>query len=369
MHDAGATAPGNLTPGNAGPARSTPVAEPRVFGLDVLRALAVGAVVFAHSSPFFAPVDVAAHTHLAHAMFLASHVGVEMFFVLSGFLIGRILLRDPVRDLRGLWRFWARRWLRTLPPYYLVLAVLALALPPGREVLLRYFAFLQCARLEYLEPVFFPVSWSLAVEEWFYLGLPLVLVLARSRLWPVLALLLAASAVRWLLLWDADFAAAKYFTWLRFDALLWGVLAAGLSLHAPAVWQRLRTPAAAIAVAGGATVVAMFWLLPQQHVAMRGPLFTLTSLTFACTLPLAAAWRARPGVIVGVVSWLAAISYPLYLVHLELLQAAATAFGGWGAVPGIGGALLLAWGMHRLLERPLLAWRDRRVRARDGLTG
>jgi peptidoglycan/LPS O-acetylase OafA/YrhL len=292
-----------------------------------------------------------------------------MFFVLSGFLIGRILLRDPVRDLQGLWRFWARRWLRTLPPYYLVLAALAFAFTPGREVLLRYLAFLQCARLEYLEPVFFPVSWSLAVEEWFYLGLPLLLMLVRGRLRPLLAVLLVASAARWLLLWDADFAAAKYFTWLRFDALLWGVLAAGLSLRAPATWERLRMPAAAAAAAGGAVLVAMFWLLPQQHVAMRGPVFTLTSFTFACALPLAAAWRARPGMLVGAVGWLAAISYPLYLVHLELLRAAASALGAWGAAPGIGGALLLAWGMHRLLERPLLAWRDRRVRAREEMAG
>jgi peptidoglycan/LPS O-acetylase OafA/YrhL len=339
-----------------------------VFGLDALRALAVSCVVFAHSNVFIAPAHIAEGA-LRHALFIGSHVGVEIFFVLSGFLIGRIVLRAPPRDLTSVGRFWMRRWLRTLPPYLLVLLVLALLFEPGAQRVARYLLFLQCSTSMFIPPGFFPVSWSLAVEEWFYLGLPFVVLAVRANPVAIALLLLAATVLRWALLADASFVFAKYYTWLRFDALLWGVLGAALSLRMPATWQGVRHLAIVPMVVGVLAVVAIcVWSAPTDF-SMRGPLFTVTSFAFACALPYASQWHARPGVVAGATRWLAAISYPLYLVHLELLQAAARVLGGWGAMPGIGAALLLAWGMHRWLERPLLAWRDRRVRARDGLAG
>ncbi len=332
-----------------------------MFGLDALRALAVGCVVFAHSNVFIEPAYIA-HGALRQALFIGSHVGVEIFFVLSGFLIGRIVLRALPRDLASIGRFWMRRWLRTIPPYLLVLLVLAIVFQPGTEHIVRHLLFLQCATAASIPPDFFPVSWSLAVEEWFYLGLPFLVLVVRANTGAIALLLLVATAVRWFVLSDASFDFAKYYTWLRFDALLWGVLGAALSLRMPDTWDRLRYRAITPMIAGVLAMVAICaWSGPRDF-SMRGPLFTVTSFAFACALPFASHWHARAGVLVDATRWLAAISYPLYLVHLELLQAAARHLGGWGALPGIGCALLLAWAMHKLFEQPLLAWRDRRVR-------
>src|SRR5579862_944601 len=109
----------------------------RVLGLDILRAFAILAVLQSHAYFLIA-------THVDEHLYDALGIdGVTLFFVLSGFLIGRILLKK----LRGtpfarqdLTDFWLRRWMRTLPAYYAVLAVLALraALTEGTASLRQY---------------------------------------------------------------------------------------------------------------------------------------------------------------------------------------------------------------------------------------
>ena len=93
----------------------------RLFGLDILRTTAIMLVVFMHGGiilkdsaidgfPYFRLID-----------------GVDIFFVLSGFLIGGILLKDinsaEKFGFKSLFTFWKRRWFRTLPNYYLILTV------------------------------------------------------------------------------------------------------------------------------------------------------------------------------------------------------------------------------------------------------
>src|SRR5262245_16100295 len=95
-----------------------PLANTRVFGLDFLRALAILLVLVAHASFMFLPL-----THRLEAWWMLGHLGVELFFVLSGFLIGSILARQAEEVQFSVGRFWARRWLRTLPNYYLFLAI------------------------------------------------------------------------------------------------------------------------------------------------------------------------------------------------------------------------------------------------------
>ena len=85
--------------------------SPRVFGLDLLRALAITGVVGAHASSLVIP-------HLPWWFNIISHggfYGVELFFVLSGFLIGRILVGtgEQVREMASLATFYIRRWFRT----------------------------------------------------------------------------------------------------------------------------------------------------------------------------------------------------------------------------------------------------------------
>jgi len=92
--------------------------HPRVFGLDLVRAVAVLAVLFAHGCDLLGPAFSAPRTAQAFAV-----GGVELFFVLSGVLIGGIIIDGVRRDVRWVANFWTRRWLRTLPNSFVFLAL------------------------------------------------------------------------------------------------------------------------------------------------------------------------------------------------------------------------------------------------------
>jgi peptidoglycan/LPS O-acetylase OafA/YrhL len=100
-------------------------------------------------------------------------------------LIGRILLRTVAREdfgRRALTEFWVRRWFRTLPNYFFVFTVLFVAHSVLGETpahALRYLSFTQY--LASPPPAFFGESWSLAIEEWFYLLVPIPLYVAATR--------------------------------------------------------------------------------------------------------------------------------------------------------------------------------------------
>jgi len=142
--------------------------------LDGVRALAIGCVLVGHSTLLMP------HGPRLQRLLLLGYVGVEIFFVLSGFLIGTILWRMTAHfDAQALRHFWLRRWLRTLPNYFLFLALAALLAAlgwrdtlPAQGQLWQYALFVQ--NLAWRHPDFFPEAWSLAVEEVFYFSLPLL---------------------------------------------------------------------------------------------------------------------------------------------------------------------------------------------------
>ncbi|MFZ1664872.1 MAG: acyltransferase, partial [Flavobacteriales bacterium] len=147
----------------------------RIFGLDILRALAIMFVVIGHGS-YLLPNKL----RTISDFFVFD--GVSIFFVLSGFLIGGILIK--LIDKNGfnfsiLKTFWIRRWYRTLPNYFLILiALCVIHLLFDNDFTLRsvnrYFLFSQNIFREH-PSWFFPEAWSLAVEEWFYLIFPILI--------------------------------------------------------------------------------------------------------------------------------------------------------------------------------------------------
>lgn len=138
----------------------------RNFGLDIIRTIAIWLVLLQHAGIAISglnPIKIGG-------------VGVEIFFVLSGFLIGGILFKDLNYNkpfFVTLWNFWTRRWFRILPLYYLVLIFKFAFIDNGIGVnIFYYFFFLQnnFYGIDFLE-----VSWSLVIEEWFYIFAPLYL--------------------------------------------------------------------------------------------------------------------------------------------------------------------------------------------------
>src|SRR5262245_57275931 len=176
-------------------------AEPklsRLVGLDVLRAVAV-LLVLGHHPPTGRP-----SSDEPSALFLWWHVGwigVDLFFVLSGFLIGGLLFEEAKKtgDI-CLRRFWVRRAFKILPPYFVFLAVVALLwLFDGQPSVFDCWPNLLHAQ-NYLGTADFSVwhTWSLAVEEHFYLLLPLVLLFlgsARRHWLPILFVFVAIECL------------------------------------------------------------------------------------------------------------------------------------------------------------------------------
>lgn len=146
----------------------------RIYGLDILRALAILFVVIKHGT-YLLPSE---RRHIIN-FFLFD--GVTIFFVLSGFLIGKILIRilETHRISKGLLlNFWIRRWFRTLPNYFLILLLLLFLnyfFTDNFNIYKYRYYFIFSQNLFQNHPKFFREAWSLSIEEWFYLLIPIVL--------------------------------------------------------------------------------------------------------------------------------------------------------------------------------------------------
>lgn len=140
----------------------------RKFGLDLIRAIAICLVLVSHFSK------------KSEAL---GFWGVELFFALSGYLIGQILWRNfnasETWTTRNVVNFWSRRWWRTLPNYYLFLLIMLLYhyyIRPPFPSLGEFTEFLWFGQnLLSRNHGFYSVSWSLCIEEWFYLVFPVLL--------------------------------------------------------------------------------------------------------------------------------------------------------------------------------------------------
>ena len=150
--------------------------------MDILRSLAIITVVNCHAGTAFA-------TDPIRSIFGLGGRGVDLFFVLSGWLLGHQLLTElREKGTIEIKRFWLRRWVRTLPAYYAVL------LPTYLQQMYKYHelsfnpSFLVFGQTYWSTMPYFGISWSLCVEEHFYLLIaPLLMLLRRG--WGAIALL------------------------------------------------------------------------------------------------------------------------------------------------------------------------------------
>jgi peptidoglycan/LPS O-acetylase OafA/YrhL len=213
----------------------------RIPELDGVRGLAIGMVLLYH----YAIVSVPAHSFLYYAV-LPTHLmwsGVDLFFVLSGLLIGGILI-DHRESQRYYSVFYARRVYRIFPIYYLVIALLVIGvrlfprspLFTGTMPLWTYPLYAQNLMGDFTKaPPWIGVTWSLAVEEQFYLLFPFVVRLfsRKSLLILMVGCILGAPILRTILIMHGmGFEQVYPLLPCRADAMAFGVIAA-LILRSP----------------------------------------------------------------------------------------------------------------------------------------
>jgi peptidoglycan/LPS O-acetylase OafA/YrhL len=341
-------------------------APSRDQNLDLLRAVAVLSVVLYHLlqwSPFDPPwLDGIAHY---------GAYGVDLFFILSGFLIGSIYWREE-RDAGQvqLMRFLKRRWLRTIPPYLgaLLLAWGAVWYARGEVFDWRYLLFLQNYGPEL---PYFLVSWSLCVEEHFYLVVPLLMGLTRTFK-PIRPVLLAIGAIAPILfrLHDAPIGVTAPFGYyhtashLHFEGLTLGFALAWLNASRPVWWAMashaarwLVIPLFALCWVGARASPEVGYIVMTSCVAL---LFGVLLLAVAGRRPIAGGAFAAPVRMVAITSYSVYLVHPL-MIHIGNIINQRVDFIGNGLTLLIVWPALIAgfgYAFYYIVERGSLALRD-----------
>jgi peptidoglycan/LPS O-acetylase OafA/YrhL len=363
---------------NALPEDNNLIRPSHVFGLDAARSVAIFLVVISHFGTVFCDwFGIVCSPYIAAGGFF----GVELFFILSGFLVGRILIgvMDRGPSLRAWAVFMSRRWLRTLPLYFVWLAILAVIWRPffwlpGYGPLqhdLPYFITMTQNLAWPMVDDWFAISWSLSVEEWFYISFSILLLagvacVGRRWFWGAMAIFLTVSPLLRLNLptdvnWDEVTSKVVIY---RLDAISWGAALAWLSLRRPG-WLTYRWTM----FAAGAALVLLVWSGGFSSLAgsavqfERAFIFDVVSLGFVLMLPLAAATHSAWRPIESLARTISAQSYAIYLMHLSVAEMIGYERGQWHIDAGLAAAAtcLLTWGLsaasYRWLERPILSLR------------
>ncbi len=307
----------------------------RIPALDGVRGLAIAMVLASHlfTMPLTFAGDLSGWRFYLWRWTRMGNFGVDLFFVLSGFLITRILLEN--RESPRLFRaFYARRCCRILPLYYALLACVFLLGHLVHAETLRTRLFLdQHPWLSYLTltqniymglagttgGLALAVTWSLAVEEQFYLGLPWVVRFLPTRILPWLF----AAGIPWAMLVRFHWKDMRGSLWLpgHADSLLTGCLLAWVCLQPAALaWLRQQRAGLNLLLAAFFAGYLVLNQMPEYYVWLNDTWMTLifgTLVLIGVTQPAHVATKFLQQ------RWLAflgLISYAVYLVHFPLLS-------------------------------------------------
>ncbi|WP_263382795.1 acyltransferase family protein [Granulicella arctica] len=363
---------------------------PRLPGLDTLRSLAILAVMLFHLQGVL--------PESFHPVARFGWMGVDLFFVLSGYLIGLQLLRPVTRgEQPSLRDFYRRRAYRILPAY-LVVVTLYVLVPlwresPGISPLWQFLTFTENLFVDYSIHQAFSHIWSLCVEEHFYLILPVLVIalMRRPSFWKTAAalafVLLIGIATRsyGLIhtlrpLGEDNFSLAYiehiyYPTWTRLDGLLAGVILALMQSFRPAWWSAVTRRGHLTFGAGLALFALSLWLFANRFSSLTGAAawgtvigFPILSLAFAL---LVASGVSRNGYLsrlrIPGAQTVATLAFGLYLIHKEIVHLDQHVFPNLTADPNAKATLLYAVTcllaaalLHLSVERPFMQLRDHR---------
>lgn len=366
----------------------------RIPALDGLRGVAIAMVLLRHSVFGVSSVEgIETHSRFLSAFIACGQLtwsGVDLFFVLSGFLIGGILL-DVRSSLRYYETFYFRRAYRILPLYFVVV---------GLSLLPHLLAQFSPARAAHTSPLPFPwwayasftqnfwmaafglfgpsgigITWSLAIEAQFYLTIPLAVRRVRSQnLLIVLLLVIACAPLLRVLLYSSmtyPGLASYVLTFTRADVLSFGVLAALLVRHA-AFWAWLQAHRGTLWSVTGFFLIGIIYMTWQGFEALSYPMttwgYSWLAVFYTCLLLLVVS--STGGVLSRLLqrTWLVrlgTLAYCSYLVHVAFMNAIRHPLkahfpqypvGAWlsGGILGTALTLAVAWLSYEYFEKPLL---------------
>ncbi|ASY68911.1 acyltransferase family protein [Sinorhizobium fredii] len=324
--------------------------------LDGLRAVAVLAVVAFHCRlPFTG----------------GGSIGVDLFFVLSGYLITSIL-RSEVTETGtvSLGRFYWRRALRLWPPLLLMLAAYAAVAPvlfPARDAVidtaLAATYLTDYAMAFWHEPLMLGHTWSLSVEEHFYLLWPLVILATRSLSQRALAIVLAVAfitATAWRIA-DAMIWQDWYRTYYRFDTRMSGLMLGGLIAAAP--WRPKPETAGLVGRVAAYVLIVGLLVSPfrsPQFIAWGGIIVDLAAGGLILSVISTEGTRLHRLLTLRPLVYLGVISYSVYLWHYPLSRLLRYELpSGITFVVVAGFAIIVAALSYEFIEKPLKSMRRR----------
>ena len=337
----------------------------RNFGLDILRALSIWLVLLQHAG-----FNITGLTPLK-----IGGIGVEIFFVLSGFLIGEILLREIDKGktfISTLKNFWIRRWFRILPLYYAVLLFKFIFIDQSIGFNILFYVF-------FLQNNFFginylPVSWSLVIEEWFYLFVPVFLILInkffksdKKVFFSMIAFIILIIIIRtiYVLQKNTPYQGINGNFPFRFDSLFLGVALAFIRYKK---WQLFNYANSYFVFVSGFMLfigyIAYYWHLAYPENFIDKVWFPRTIgffiLPFSISLMVPLISNIKPIATNNVISKLffnftdttSKLTYSIYLIH-PFVYSLKLNF-----VASILITYLICWIIYNYFEKPILKFRD-----------
>lgn len=307
--------------------------QKRIFGLDLLRCVAIMLVMIYHSAMLL-PESISKYLHYIDID------GVSVFFVLSGFLIGGILLKIAEKDgfkFKNLYHFWLRRWIRTLPNYFLFLFTLAIlnkifVVGFPLSVTPQYAIFFQNIFSD--PPGFFQESWSLSVEEWFYLTIPLLLLITikcsklsikKLILLISINIIICSIILRFCLVY---FNIVEYMgnyntsVIMRLDNIMYGVFGAYVHYYYNAFWLKYKK----ISLLFGFFIIIGLKFLSMQEQIIGLSFLVLYFYPILCIgvlllLPFLSTYSIKKkNILTKAITVISLISYSLYLINYSFVR-------------------------------------------------
>jgi peptidoglycan/LPS O-acetylase OafA/YrhL len=346
----------------------------RSIELDFIRGIAIIAVMGYHFHSY--PTGSAIIAAIEMPLKSFGHEGVNLFFTLSGFLVGGLLLKQYGQSGRiDAGRFIIRRMFKIWPAYYVLILFHVFA---GRHPTSTFLV----QNLTHMQNYFgssIAQTWSLAVEEHFYLFLPLLVIgfsrlklRANAILGVLFAICMVVLVARSAAVASGDLNGTFFYTQYRIDSLLFGVLLATIYWLKPGVYQRI---AAQKKVLIAMVVLLVAWLVfATRNVALDQSIgYTIQAIGFTALIVLTLEYSGsiRDSFIYRAIGWIGLYSYGIYLWHSlalapgDMLIRKAEALGlpaipSWAFIMAaqFAIAIIVGYVTTRAVEFPFLRIRD-----------